>query len=113
MTMSFAELLAGGSVVLGDCATGTRLHLESPLPTDDELGLVPLFADPFGVAAIRSVVAGYAATAAELGLPILVDTPTWWARPDRLAMVGITGAAARAVVRDGAEIVNGLKVRLP
>jgi len=100
-------------MVLGDCAIGTRLHLESPLPTDDELGLVPLFDDANGVAAIRAVVAGYVATAAELGLPIVVDTPTWWARPDRLAATGITGDAARAVVRRGTEVVTALRSRYP
>jgi S-methylmethionine-dependent homocysteine/selenocysteine methylase len=113
MTTSLPDLLASGTRVLGDCAAGTRLHLESPLPTDDDLGLVPLLDDAFGVAAIRSVVAGYAATAAELGLPILVDTPTWWARPDRLAVVGITGDAAREVVRHGVAVVDELKARYP
>lgn len=95
--------------MLGDCATGTRLHLQSPLATEEQLGLVPLVDDRVGAAAIRAVSAGYVATAAELGLPIVIDAPTWWARSDRLARRGITGAAAEGMLRRSAEVVLSVR----
>ena len=67
MRRAFVELVQQRVSVLGDCATGTRLHLQSPLLTDDELGLVPLVDDDLGATAIRAVSMGYAATAAEFG----------------------------------------------
>jgi len=51
------------------------------------------------------VSAGYVATAAELGLPIVIDAPSWWARPDRLAARGITGADADRMLRRSAEVL--------
>lgn len=85
---AFAELVAAGVPILGDGATGTRLRLESPLPTDEDLGLVPTVEDPVGAAAVRAIEGSYAAIGTALGLPVLLDAPTWWARRDRLARAG-------------------------
>ncbi|MGZ4772560.1 MAG: hypothetical protein ACXV3B_07760, partial [Ilumatobacteraceae bacterium] len=76
MRRAFVDLVRERVPVLGDCATGTRLHLQSPLPTDDQLGLVPLVDDDLGATAIRAVGMGYAAMAAEFGLPIVIDAVT-------------------------------------
>ncbi|MGZ4805744.1 MAG: homocysteine S-methyltransferase family protein [Ilumatobacteraceae bacterium] len=105
MRRAFVDLVRERVPVLGDCATGTRLHLQSPLPTDDQLGLVPLVDDDLGATAIRAVGMGYAAMAAEFGLPIVIDAVTWWARSDRLARHGITGDAAKALLRRCVEVV--------
>ena len=111
MRRTFVDLVRERVSVLGDCATGTRLHLQSPLPTDEELGLVPLVDDDLGAAAIRAVGMGYAATAAEFGLPFVLDAPTWWARSDRLARHGVTGDAAAALLRRCAEVVLPVRDR--
>jgi homocysteine S-methyltransferase len=94
------DLVGAGEAVLGDCAIETRLRFESPLATDEQLGLLPLVSDALGAATIRAVSASYTATAAELGLPIVIDAPTWWARPDRLAAHGITAPSAERLIRD-------------
>lgn len=82
------ERFAARTPMLAGCSTGTRLHLESPLPTDDALGLVPTLEDDVGVRAVRAVAASYAAIAGAFDLPILVEDPTWWARTDRLTEAG-------------------------
>ena len=109
--MDLSALVRSGAPILGDCATGTRLHLQSPLPTNEQLGVVPLIDDPRGLAAIRAVSAGYAATAAEFGLPIVIDAPTWWARPDRLAAQGIEGPDADRIVRACADALLPVRDR--
>jgi homocysteine S-methyltransferase len=109
----YESLVRSGRLVLGDCAVGTRLQYESPLRVDDDLGLIGLVDEPLGASAIRSVIAGYTATAAQLGLPIVVDAPTWWARRDRLARAGITGAAARRAVRGCADLLQGIRDAYP
>lgn len=84
----FDALVASGTPVLGDCSTGTRLRLQSPLPSDPDLGLVPTVEHPLGPAAVQAIAGSYAATAGAFGLPILIDAPTWWARTDRLERAG-------------------------
>lgn len=113
MSVGYASLVGSGKVVVGDCATGTRLQFESPLSVDDDLGLVALVHDDLGVKAIRSVVAGYVATAVQLGLPIVVDAPTWWARRDRLARAGIRGIEAIRVVRRCADLLTDVRDAFP
>jgi S-methylmethionine-dependent homocysteine/selenocysteine methylase len=98
-------------VVLGDCAVETRLRFESPFPIDEQLGLLSLLGDPSGSAAISAVLAGYAGTAIELGLPIVLDAPTWWARPDRLAARGLRGRAADRLVRDAVALAVRVRDR--
>lgn len=86
--VGFVELIASGAPVLGDCSTGTRLRLQSPLPSDADLGLVPTVEHPLGPAAVRAIAGSYVATASAFELPILIDAPTWWARTDRLERAG-------------------------
>jgi homocysteine S-methyltransferase len=105
MRVDLLELVQSGAPILGEASSGTRLHFQSPLGTDEELGLVPLVDDALGAAAIRAVSAGYAATAAEFRLPIVIDAPTWWARPDRLAAAGIKESDAADLLRRCAEVL--------
>jgi homocysteine S-methyltransferase len=111
MRIDLLGLVRSGTPILGEASTGTRLHLQSPLATDEELGLVPLVNDALGVAAVRAVSAGYVATAAEFGLPIVIDAPTWWARPDRLAAAGIKGIDAADLLRRSAELLLPVRDR--
>ena len=111
MSTPFTDLVERGGPILGDCATSTRLQFQSPLPTQEDLGIVALVDDDLGAAAIRAVSAGYAATAVEFGLPIVIDAPTWWARSDRLARRGITGEEADRLVRLSAEVVLPVRDR--
>jgi homocysteine S-methyltransferase len=109
--LALSELVRSGGPILGECSSGTRLHLQSPLPTEEQLGLVPLVDDELGAAAVRAVSAGYAATAAEFGLPIVIDAPTWWARKDRLADRGIVGADADRILLRSAELLLPIRDR--
>lgn len=44
-----ADLVRSRRPILGECSTGTRLHFQSPLPTEEALGLIPLVDDDLGL----------------------------------------------------------------
>jgi S-methylmethionine-dependent homocysteine/selenocysteine methylase len=102
-----------GRPVLGDGAIGTRLGLQSPLRTDESLGVLPLVRDELGSAAIRAILTGYCAVGTELGLPVVIDAPIWWGRPDRFDAAGWSRADGVEVLKRCTELTASVARRYP
>lgn len=95
----------------------TRLMTDGGLETDmifrrgidlPEFAAFPLLDSEAGRAALEDYYAGYVALAVRAGVPLLLDTPTWMASPDRAAPVGYDAAALDRVNAQSVEFLTRL-----
>lgn len=73
-----------------------------------EFAAFPLLDSDEGRAALRSYYADYVALAGRIGAPLLLETPTWMANPDRAAPLGYDAAALDRINREAVEFLSGL-----
>ena len=96
-----------------------RLRRADGIAFDPEVGIGALVADPAGRAALIAVHQSYLAIGRDRGLPVLLQTDTWRAHPDRIARSAHVGAdlnglnadllaELRAEATEGAVLVGGL-----
>lgn len=112
------ELLRGGPV-LSEGSVFERLRRADGIAFDPEVGIGALVADPAGRAALADVHRSYREIGRERGLPMLVQTDTWRAHPDRVARSAHAGrdlnglnaallAELRAEAPDALILIGGL-----
>ena len=97
-----------GWVTDGGLETDLIYHRGADLP---EFAAFPLVGSEQGRAVLEDYYAGYAAIAAEHGLPLLLETPTWRANPDWAALLGYDAAALDRANRAAVELLAGLAER--
>jgi len=105
--------------VLSEGSVFERLRRADGIAFDPEVGIGALAADPVGRAALADVHRAYLRVGRERGLPMLVQTDTWRAHPDRIARSAHAGrdlnglnaallAELRAEAPDAAILIGGL-----
>ena len=90
----------------GGLETDLIFHLGADLP---EFAAFPLVEDEDGRALLTRYYDGYAAIAAQAGVGLLLEAPTWRANPDWAAKVGYDLAALDRVNRASVELMQGLR----
>jgi S-methylmethionine-dependent homocysteine/selenocysteine methylase len=74
-----------------------------------EFATFPLLEDDAGTEALRTYYASYAGLAAELGVGLVLDTPTWRANPDWGQKLGYDMAALKDVNRRAVALLRELR----
>ena len=92
----------------GGLETDLIFHFDADLP---EFAAFPLVEDEDGRALLTRYYDGYAAIAAQAGVGLLLEAPTWRANPDWAAKVGYDLAALDRVNRASVELMQGLRER--
>ena len=90
----------------GGLETDLIFHFDADLP---EFAAFPLVEDEDGRALLTRYYDGYAAIAAQAGVGLLLEAPTWRANPDWAAKVGYDLAALDRVNRASVELMQGLR----
>ena len=90
----------------GGLETDLIFHFGADLP---EFAAFPLVEDEDGRALLTRYYDGYAAIAAQAGVGLLLEAPTWRANPDWAAKVGYDLAALDRVNRASVELMQGLR----
>ena len=90
----------------GGLETDLIFHHGADLP---EFAAFPLVEDEDGRALLTRYYDGYAAIAAQAGVGLLLEAPTWRANPDWAAKVGYDAAALDRVNRAAVELMQGLR----
>jgi len=90
----------------GGIETDLIFHFDADLP---EFAAFPLVEDEDGRALLTRYYDGYAAIAAQAGVGLLLEAPTWRANPDWAAKVGYDLAALDRVNRASVELMQGLR----
>lgn len=96
--------LADGGI---ETALTDRLHQELP-----EFAAFVLLDSESGRAALRDYYRPFIELAAETGLPLVLDTPTWRANPDWLALLGYPESDLARVNAAAVELMRGLIAEL-
>src|SRR5205085_8585702 len=89
----------------GGIETSLIFHQGIDLPL---FAAFPLAESHEGRSALRAYWRPYQAVARELGLPMVVDTPTWRANPDWAEQLGYDGESLRRANAAGAELAAEL-----
>jgi homocysteine S-methyltransferase len=90
----------------GGLETDLIFHFDADLP---EFAAFPLVEDEDGRALLTRYYDGFAAIAAQAGVGLLLEAPTWRANPDWAAKVGYDLAALDRVNRASVELMQGLR----
>ena len=90
----------------GGIETDLIFHFDADLP---EFAAFPLVEDEDGRALLTRYYDGYAAIAAQAGVGLLLEAPTWRANPDWAAKVGYDLDALDRVNRASIELMQGLR----
>ncbi len=90
----------------GGIETDLIFHFDADLP---EFAAFPLVEDEDGRALLTRYYDGYAAIAAQAGVGLLLEAPTWRANPDWAAKVGYDLDALDRVNRASVELMQGLR----
>ena len=104
--MSFSEFVASGATAVAEGAVLERLARDPAVAIDPHILLLSSFTTPEGVPSGRSIDGGYARSAREAGLPILLFTDTWRCSRSRVAASRFRG---RPVNEDNARFLLQLR----
>lgn len=85
----FQRALSAGRFVLTEGSIVERLRRNSGLPLDPEVAHAHLLYTAAGRAALTALWREYLDIAHQASLPILLETPTWRAQPERLIRAGL------------------------
>jgi S-methylmethionine-dependent homocysteine/selenocysteine methylase len=97
-----------GGVFMTDGGMETTLIFKQDVELP-EFAAFPLAGTPEGRAALRAYYAPYVTLANELGVGLIVDTPTWRASSDWAGKLGFTSDELADLIRDAVVLVDELR----
>jgi homocysteine S-methyltransferase len=103
---------ADGKTFITDAGMETVLIFDQGIELPHFAAFV-LLDDPAGLEALRSYYQEYVAIAAEYGVGIVLDTPTWRANPDWGERLGYTPTMLADLDRRGVELLDELRRATP
>ncbi len=104
--MDFAQFIASGSPAMSEGAVLERIRRDPAIVVDPHIFHGGLIYDPAGRAHLAEIHGGYAKSAHEAGLPILLFTDTWRCSHNRIEASSYRG---RPVNQDNARFLIELR----